>query len=792
MLSAVLLLSASSICGQIRLEGYRQQMIAPELFSEQWTARWISLPDEPADTFGVYHFRKNLELDAVPQSFVVHTSADNRYKLFVNGTLVTLGPARCDTFNWNFETTDIAPYLKPGRNVLAAVVWNYADRKPLAQMSLGQTGFLLQGNGRAERIADTGDSWVCVKNESYSPWDAPVYGYYVCGPGELFDAALYPWGWEQAGYDDSSWKHAAAGLHGVMKGGADYPGRLLVPRPIPTLESLPQRLAIARIVEGGAIPKGFPAERNSFSVAPGTRLRLVLDNGVLTTGYPVLEWSGGRGSRITIGYTEAFYLRQHSMDKGNRNDVEGKIFAGYEDVVVADGGASRSYSPLWWRTWRYLDITIETGAESLLIEDIRYDFSAYPFAQEAVFDAPERPELAEILDIGWRTARLCAHETYMDCPYYEQLQYFGDTRIQAMVTLYNTRDGHMVRSALEHGRRSMTPDGFIMSRWPSDIPQFIPTFSLWWIGMGYDYWMMRGDEEYVRCLLPAYRSVLAWFAQWLKPDGSLDRVPYWYFGDWAKGFERGMPPREEDGGSAFQDLVYLLALDAASRMERELGEPSVADIYDRIAGNIRTGFEERYWDAGRGLYADTYTRGSFSQHVNSMAVLAGIATGNRARDIMHRCLAFEDITETTIYFCYYFNLALKKAGLGDLLLDNLDIWEEQMALGLTTWAEEPEPSRSDCHAWGASPNVELFRTVLGIEPASPGFRTVRIEPFLGSLREVTGEMPHPSGMIRASYSKDKKGVLTAEISLPTGISGEIIWNGSSFPLKEGSQIIRMK
>ena len=71
-----------------------------------------------------------------------------------------------------------------------------------------------------------------------------------------------------------------------------------------------------------------------------------------------------------------------------------------------------------------------------------------------------------MLDIGWRTARLCANETYMDCPYYEQLQYFGDTRIQALITLYNTRDRYMARNAIEQGRQSIVSDGITMKPLP--------------------------------------------------------------------------------------------------------------------------------------------------------------------------------------------------------------------------------------------------------------------------------------------------------------------------------------
>jgi hypothetical protein len=84
----------------------------------------------------------------------------------------------------------------------------------------------------------------------------------------------------------------------------------------------------------------------------------------------------------------------------------------------------------------------------LIIDDLYGVFSAYPFENEYTFSAPGHPELSKMLDTGWLTARLCANETYMDCPYYEQLQYFGDTRIQAMISMYNTRDPYMVKMPL--------------------------------------------------------------------------------------------------------------------------------------------------------------------------------------------------------------------------------------------------------------------------------------------------------------------------------------------------------
>lgn len=783
---------------QIRLEGYNQSFINPSLLEGTWRARWISLPDEPANTYGVYHFRKSINLETVPSQFVVHVSADNRYKLYVNGHIVSLGPARGDLYNWNFETVDIASFLKPGKNVLAAVVWNYAERKPVAQVSQNQTGFILQGNTEQEWSVNTDRTWKCIKNEAYSPWnEGTVLGYFVVGPGELMNAKAYPWGWETVAYDDSNWKAAVAGINGAMKGSRDYPGRLLVPSPIPPMEMRQERLSSVRIHEGITAPNDFLKKPVSLVIPANTTVRLLLDNKQLTTGYFSLLFSKGTNAEITIGYAEALYESQESATtksyslntKGNRDNIDGKRFLGYEDKIIADGGADRNFTSLWWRTWRYVDVRITTSSEALVLEDVYGTFSAYPFERVSQFASAGNERLNKMLDIGWLTARLCANETYMDCPYYEQLQYFGDTRIQAMISHYNTADPYMVKNAIEQGRQSIVADGITMSRYPSALHQFISSFSLWWIGMGHDYWMYRGDEEYMKTLLPAYRGILSWYEQWLKPDYSLAYVPHWFFADWAAGLPNGEPIREKDGNSAFQDLMYMMILEAAAEMEQEIGMPAMATHYREIASKIRNTIRAKYWDSERQMFADTHDHRNYSQHVNSLAILCGITSGAEAADLIQRVLNDESLTQATIYFRYYVHQALDKAGMGDQLLDNLGIWYDQMDLGLTTWAEMPEPSRSDCHAWGASPNIEFFRILLGIRSDAPGFEKVLIQPSLGVLKKASGTIPHPKGEISVSYTVEANGALRAVISLPEGISGTFIWKNKEHLLKSGEQII---
>ena len=111
---------------------------------------------------------------------------------------------------------------------------------------------------------------------------------------------------------------------------------------------------------------------------------------------------------------------------------------------------------------------------------------------------------------------------------------------------------------------------------------------------------------------------------------------------------------------------------------------------------------------------------------------------------------------------------------------------------MTTWAEnyDVDNSRSDCHAWGSSPNIELFRTVLGINTDAPGFTKVKIKPCLGALQKAGGEIPHPNGKISVQYER-KNGKWEIEIHLPGNITGVLIWKNHPFSLKAGENKVTL-
>src|SRR5579884_1003764 len=156
----------------------------PAILHRRWPADWIACPGSPHREFGVYYFRKEFTLASQPGHFVIHASGDNRYQLFVNGTRVLEGPARGDLFHWRYETLDIAPYLHTGRNALAAIVWNFAELAPMAQMS-NETGLIVQGDTAQESVVNTNASWKALASRAVQmiPIDRKTIPFYmVVGP----------------------------------------------------------------------------------------------------------------------------------------------------------------------------------------------------------------------------------------------------------------------------------------------------------------------------------------------------------------------------------------------------------------------------------------------------------------------------------------------------------------------------------------------------------------------------------------------------------------------------------
>lgn len=757
---------------------------------------WIAVPDASPDGYGVYYFRKEFQLQDIPSSFLVNVSGDNRYKLFVNGCMVSLGPARSDVQNWNYETVDLQPFLIRGKNVLAAKVWNDGKMKPEANMS-HRTGFFMRGASAESKVVDTDENWWCVKDNGFLPLMPQVPGYYTGGPGELRDFHKAVTGWQATDCDMTLWTKAetindfypshASGAWGT------YSGWQMQPSPIPLPELTQERLVEIRKTTGIKATAAFLQGKAPLTIPSHADVELILDQSHLTNAYLSLVLSRGEGSTVSIGYAESLY--DTHMNKGDRNSIEGKHFVGRKDSILCNGDEEQMFTTMEWRTFRYVVLNVKTAGEPLVLQDIYGTFTGYPFQLRASLDTKDQ-ELHQFLDVGWRTARLCAIETYMDCPYYEQLQYFGDARIQALISLYNTDDDRLVRNCINQADMSRTPEGVTQSRYPSTLPQYIQPYALHNIYALHDYMMYGKDIDFVRQHLQGVRSTLEYFQHFLQQDGRVKGLPGWNFTDWVYGFDNwkdGVALAGKDGSNAVMDLQLLYAYQMAAEMESVCGMEGYASRWKQRAHELGETIISHYKrPALGGIFSDLADKDVFSQHTNSLAILTHLVEGEEAVALARTLEQDTSLAPASIYFRFYLHQAMTEAGLGDHYLSWLDKWRENLRLGLTTWGEtsEVESTRSDCHAWGASPNIELFRTVLGIDSDAPSFRRVRIMPHLGDIKEIGGTMPHPDGTISVHYKQGKKN-FDATITLPQGITGVFAWKGSVMTLHGGTNEIKL-
>ncbi len=678
-----------------------------ELDSVLWNASWIALSADPREDIGVFGFRCRLVLDETPAELKVRVSADQRYKLYVNGDMVCFGPQRGDETHWFYETIDLPPFLQVGENWIAALVWNFGRWAPMAQHTV-RTGFVfdiappVNGSAVSEDVGGGGLStpgdWEVARLPG---WDfdmmhSGVGDFYIdVGPGEI----------------------QRSGPSATFDGVVGEPGRLLEWK-------TPHRISQAeeRGDSGGGtpwmlVPRSIPLMRYELRSAPplvrtplnGTPFEpmtlksgqsLLLDYGELLCAYPTVFVSCVGKATVSLTYAEALW---NEDGKGNRNDVTDKDCRGYQDRIELEGW-SQSFEPLWWRTYRYLKI--EVDGDPVEIFGIDAIETGYPYTVESSFEADD-PGVGPIWDVSVRTAQRCAGETYFDCPYYEQLQYVGDTRIQALIHYYLSRDRALPRNAVETLGWSLMENGLTQSRYPSRQTQVIPPFSLWWVMMVWD--QLHYDDPAARPDFISFQTLNRVVGRFRKLQRS--EAQYWQFGDWVPEWRWGVPP----GGAA--SLMHQASLELAMEVvKRYKGFLEVGEAKQRDQKFWHEWSNLGRWGDRAGLTAGQRegSQSLGSEHAEALHILLEVMFDLQPARWPAEGLAAANAAKCTYYFSYYKHLAMAAGDRSEVsdpsdksdksdksdtapfdYLTELQPWKEMIESGLTTFAETPEPTRSD-------------------------------------------------------------------------------------------------
>lgn len=750
-------------------------------------AAWLWLPDIGREERAFAVFENSFTVEPGREEVVIHLSGDQRYEFFCDGEFVCAGPDKCHTFAWSFASYRLR--LAPGKHTLTANVWWLGEQAPLTLCTV-RGGFALLAEGAYDAALTTGKGdWRVARRMGAELAPAnDLRQYHVVGGKQTIDGALFllePREWQEP-------EVVQRPLTDDNYGGV-WQERVCAPSRLP--DQFRREVVAGRFV---ALTEGCPGEEYAYTAAdcaagelarwnallregeavrvePGRSFTLILDLENYYCAYAQLAVNGGRGARVDWEWAESLFVPAETLrEKGNRNEVAGKVFRGFGHTFICSGAQGQEYRPYWWNAGRYCRIRINTGSEALTIGRVSLLETRYPLENGLEF-AAAFPGMERIVPLCVRVMQMCAHEAYMDCPYYEQLMYVGDARLEMLTTYAMTADSRLPARAVELFRESIRDFGAPGSRTPTRQRQLIPTFSLIWIWMVNDYYFWRGDRNWLAEFLPDVRAVLGRFARFEQESGLIQGLPGWSFVDWVPQWSSGYPPAALEGGlSSIINLHYLLALLKAAELEEAGGEPALAGSMRakaaRLAGRIR----ETFYCAESGLLADDTSFKHFSEHAQCLALIGGLFADepDTERRMLEALLERPDLARCTIYFSFYFFEVCTKYGLTDRLLARMGFWAELADNGLKTTIEQVEPARSDCHAWGAYPLYFFVRCILGLEPLEAGMHRVRIKPQLGSLPQISGSVPHPLGRISfALHSED--GVVCGKVTLPRGISAEI-------------------
>lgn len=764
--------------------------------SPQWIANWAWSQDRGGHGLTTRLFRRSFELDAVPEKLLIHVSADSRYRLWINGEAIGRGPIKGTLEHYFFETYDLGPHLRAGLNLLAAEARWFGTNAPVSEVHSAVPGLLVQGPEGAG--LDTPGQWKVAASDAVTPDTTSRIGnasIFLNHLERVETAALRP-GWTRPEYDDSDWEEAVFidPVEGTPQCGV-FPRRDLHPRDVPALVEVPVRFKRA-IRDHAEVELPFGPEPKAWRVEAGQAGAIILDAGHLTTGYPVFKIRGGAGREMRITYTEATGhfepTNPHpALVKKVRDDLSGE-FLGYRDTLVLDG-RDIDYEPFHWRTFWFLKIEVEAGPTSVEIIDATYRFTTFPQSFEATYESSD-PDSTRMWANSIRTLQLCAHETYEDCPYYEQLNYIADTRLQILASYHLANDARLARRTIRLYRDSLRPDGLVGSRIPSHQSQILPYFALIWILTVEDYWRHVGeaDRAFVRSCLYAMDGILWFFRERLGANGFIGPIPPWSMVDRADEWKGGMPPAIEDGASTYLACLFILALDAAVRLHTEAGEPLDAVRWRDLPDTLRQNVRATAWSEEEGLYLEgpDRTRDRLSQHAQCLAILSDTATPEQTERILQRLTSDESLIPMHLMQSYYLGRTLEKAGAYQTFHQHvLERWRAMLKNNLSTWQEYPDPTRSDCHAWSSWIAVDFVTTVLGVRPGSAGWTRIRIQPSTDGLDHARGATPTPAGTVSVSWRKEA-GQLHFEAGTPAGVPVDLALPGTAAQTVPEGGVIR--
>ena len=458
----------------------------------------------------------------------------------------------------------------------------------------------------------------------------------------------------------------------------------------------------------------------------------------------------------------------------------------------------RSFIP---RGFRYMLLTIRKFNNPCKIFRIKVDVTTFPTGNVGVFSSSDY-ELNQIWEISKHTIRMCAQDTIIDCPAYEQALWTGDSYNISLMNYYTFGNYDLVRRCLRLISKSVYRSPLPESHVPSGWQNVLTAWSILWMMACREYYRYSGDVEFIKEVYPELKLTVQRFQEFINQDGLLE-ISAWNMLDWA-------PIDTEHSIVTHQNALFVDALKQTAYLASIIGEHKDEKAFLTLSEDLKLAINNHLWDENEQVYVDSIHEDGTKSKVRSVqtnliAFISGCAEGKR-RELIEGYIKnppenFVQIKSPFVLFFYY--QALMDLGKNNLILENIrENYGFMLEHDATTCWEgweliEGDFSRSHCHAWSAAPTYVFGVLFFGVKPIEPGFTKVAISPNLNGLKWMKGSVPVPRGKIDI-YCKDLGEYIDLQITLPEEIEAtievpsnntKVLINGQHYDLAENGIVL---
>lgn len=748
-------------------------------------AKWIWPDDQFWDMHHCFAlFRKTFTLETKPRGTILYITADQSYRLYINGEYITRGPARGFQSHWPYDAIDVSKHLKKGRNLIAIRAYNPGTGN-FQYVFQGRAGLLAALSAGKTRIV-TDDTWLSRRQSGISRDSAP--GSMQLFAQEHIDLREESQNWFTAAYKcDVTWKSPSC-----SQTWRDMPWADLESRGIPQLTEKWWPAASIVGVHNGTDSRDYKNIRDvarfryeagfAFQPATGTADKItitplaknqfssyLIDFGKTVVGCPAITVSGCAGGE-TID-TLHFETISDGLTPDYIPDKHCRMAFGGRIICRAGDNTHEFYHALGFR---YMIVTVRAASNALALK-IALRWQGYPLAGAGKFSSDDK-NLNKIWEACAWTQQCCSLDAYVDTPWREQAQWWGDARVQACNTFHLCGDARLLRRGIAQIAGQTTPDGVTYGHAPTIAHSCIlPDFTIIWFLTLWDYYWQTGSTDPFETHHHTVWRALEYFQAHSDPKTGLvsydDR--YWLFLDWTDLHKDSVP--------SVYNLWLVIALEHLARLAAKTKHRAEAKPLRQWAQKIRTSLSRLV--TADGLMRDGWTAsgkivGDTSLHSQVLGLNAGIPGLDKKTILEKRLLPYlyEDKcakAPPSSYWVTYILTFLSENGHGQGVVDFIKRHWTGMAEYGTTW-ENFAPRRADesfSHAWSAHPLFHLMQIMGGIRQAAPAWKSITYRPtFTGTNCDIT--IPTPLGPISSRWSKTNNKVRIA-LKLPSGMTARI-------------------